>query len=188
MLCRLTVLARGPEEGPGPGWRSPARHRPERRRWAGLAAALTLTAPTLAVAGPASASASANPPTCGLAPVGVIGSVYGAKFRPLAAQTKGRVTVCTFLSTVPVISVLVRFQVGESAADFEAGRREFDRRAEHTVSRPGFGSHAYSVVLGAGKTLTSTIVVLTGSTELMVTGTGTLAKAEALAQKVLPRI
>jgi hypothetical protein len=35
--------------------------------------------------------------------------------------------------------------------------------------------------------MTSTIVVLTGSTELLVTGTGPLGKAEQLAERVLAK-
>jgi hypothetical protein len=166
--------------------RSWPRRFPVPSRLVSLMVALAMAAPALVPSGPA--SAAGKPPSCGLAPVGLVGSVYGTKFRPLASETKGQVTVCTYLSTVPVISVLVRFETGVSTADFEAARRQFDRRSEHTVSRPGFGPDAYSVVLGSGKTVTSTIVILKGSTELLVTGTGPLAKAEALAHKVLARL
>ncbi|HXR22784.1 MAG TPA: hypothetical protein VN786_09530 [Acidimicrobiales bacterium] len=89
---------------------------------------------------------------------------------------------------MPAISVLVRFQTGEDRAEFDAARRQFDRRGEHSVSRSGFGQSAYSVVLGSGKTMTSTIVALTGSTELLVTGTGPLYKAERLAERVLAKL
>lgn len=73
-------------------------------------------------------------------------------------------------------------------ADFDALRRHFDRRGEHTVTRYGSGRSAYSVVLGSLETQTSTLVALTGTTELLVSGTGPLSKAEALAQKVLPKL
>ena len=114
--------------------------------------------------------------------------MYGAKFGPVFSETKGHVTVCITLGTAPVISILVRFQTGEERATFDASRREFDRRGEHTVNRSGFGQSAYSVVLGSGKTMTSTIVTLTGSTELLVTGTGALNKAEQLAKRVLANL
>jgi hypothetical protein len=83
---------------------------------------------------------------------------------------------------------MIRFETGESAADFAAGRKRFEQLGEHTVPRTGFGQSAYSVVLGSNKTVTSTLVVLTGSTELLVLGTGALYKAEALAKKVLARL
>lgn len=56
------------------------------------------------------------------------------------------------------------------------------------MTRYGSGRSAYSVVLGSLKTQTGTLVALTGTTELLVSGTGPLSKAEALAQKVLPKL
>jgi len=154
-------------------------------RWALLtSAAIAASALGLCTA----TAGAAAPPTCGLAPPSLVGSVYGAKFGPVFSETKGHVTVCSYLGTVPAISVLVRFQTGEDRAEFDAARRQFDRRGEHSVSRSGFGQSAYSVVLGSGKTMTSTIVALTGSTELLVTGTGPLYKAERLAERVLAKL
>jgi hypothetical protein len=71
---------------------------------------------------------------------------------------------------------------------FSAERAQFERHKEHTVTQHGIGTEAYSVVLGTAKAQTSTVVVLEGSTELLVTGTGLLTKAFALARKVLPVI
>jgi hypothetical protein len=160
-----------------------AADRPLRRaRWA-LATGVALAASALGLS--TATAGAAAPPTCALASPGLVGSVYGAKFGPVFSETKGHVTVCSYASTMSVISVLVRFQTGEDRADFDASRRQFDRRGEHTVNRPGFGQSSYSVVLGSGKTVTSTIVALTGSTELLVTGTGPLYKAEQLAKRVL---
>jgi len=84
--------------------------------------------------------------------------------------------------------VLVRFETGEPKAGFEAARQQFDRRGGHTMTRTGLGQGAYSVVLGSGKTQTATVVALTGSTELLVTGTGSLPQAEALAARILPKL
>jgi len=163
-----------------------AANRPLRRaRWA-LVAGVALAAPALGLS--TATAGAAAPPTCGLASPSLVGSVYGAKFGPVFSETKGHVTVCSYVRTAPVISVLVRFQTGEDRADFDAARRQFDRRGEHSVSRSGFGQSAYSVVLGSGKTITSTIVALTGSTELLVTGTGALYKAEQLAETVLAKL
>jgi hypothetical protein len=154
-------------------------------RWALLASA-ALAASALGLC--AATAGAAAPPTCGLVSPSLVGSVYGAKFGPVFSETKGHVTVCSYAGTESVTSVLVRFQTGEDRADFDASRMQFDRRGEHTVSRSGFGQSAYSVVLGSGKTMTSTLVALTGSTELLVTGTGPLYKAERLAKRVLAEL
>lgn len=162
-----------------------ADHQLRTPRWALLAgAALAASALALCTA----TAGAAAPPTCALASPSLVGSVYGAKFGPVFSETKGRVTVCSYVGTVSVISVLVRFQTGENMADFDASRKQFDRRGEHTVNRSGFGRNAYSVVLGSGKTMTSTIVALTGSTELLVTGTGPLYNSEQLAERVLAKL
>jgi len=134
------------------------------------------------------AQAASKGPGCGLVPASVVDSIYGASFTGPTAQTKGPVTVCTYFSSAPVVSVLVRFEVNETVAMFKAGRKSFSAHNEPTVTVPGLAQMAYSSVLGSGKTLTSTVVVLTGKTELLVTGTGPLSKALSLTKKVLAKL
>jgi hypothetical protein len=45
-----------------------------------------------------------------------------------------------------------------------------------------------TVVIGSGATTLSSLVVLDGSTQLSVVGTGALGKAEALAASILPKL
>jgi len=155
----------------------------------GLAAALAVGAMTTSVALSASAAQAASKgPGCGLVPASVVDGTYGASVTGPTAQTKGPVTVCTYFSSAPVVSVLVRFEVNETVATFKAGRKSFSAHKEPTVTVPGLAQMAYSSVLGSGKTLTSTVVVLTGQTELLVTGTGPLSKALSLTKKVLAKL
>lgn len=156
---------------------------------AALAASLAMGAIASPVAlGGSVAQAAAKGPGCGLAPASVVDGVYGAKLTGPTAQTQGPVTVCSFFSVAPVVSVLVRFEVNETVAMFEAGRKSFTEHKEPTRTVPGLGRMAFSSVLGSGNTLTSTVVVLSGQTELLVTGTGPLAKALSLAKKVLAKL
>jgi hypothetical protein len=117
---------------------------------------------------------------CGLVPASVVDGTYGASVTGPTAQTKGPVTVCTYFSSSPVLSVLLRFEVNETVAMFKAGRKSFSAHEEPTVTVPGLAQMAYSSVFGSGKTLTSTVVVLSRQTELLVTGTGPLSIALAL--------
>jgi hypothetical protein len=154
-----------------------------------LAASLVLGAMASSVAwGASAAQAAGKGPGCGLVPASVVDGVYGARLTGPAAQTQGPVTVCSFSSSAPVLYVLVRFEVNETVAMFKAGRKSFTAHKEPTVTVPGLGLMAYSSVFGSGKTLTSTVVVLTGKTELLVTGTGPLAKALSLTKKVLAKL
>ena len=163
-----------------------------RRAWVargGLAATLALGAMASSVAwGASAAQAAGKGPGCGLVPVSVVDGAYGARVTGPTAQTKGPVTVCSFSSSAPVLYVLVRFEVNETVAMFKAGRKSFTAHKEPTVTVPGLGLMAYSSVFGSGKTLTSTVVVLTGQTELLVTGTGPLSKALSLTKKVLAKL
>ena len=123
-----------------------------------------------------------------MVPASVVDGVYGAHVTGPTAQTQGPVTVCSYFSSAPVITVLVRFEVNETVAMFKAGRKSFTAHKEPTVTVPHLGLMAYSSVLGSGKALTSTVVVLTGQTELLVTGTGPLSKALSLTKKVLVKL
>jgi hypothetical protein len=189
-LKRMTTKLGQGSAGAGRSNRAAHDGRPGRRRFATLLAVpiVLATAVAVPVGSVAIASAATKPPGCAVVPPSLVSTVYGAPFGPPKAQTNGPVQVCLFLATAPVISVLVRFQVSESDAVFNAARKQFDARGEHTISSSGFGQKAYTVVLGSGKVLTGTIVVLKGSTELLVSGTGSLAKCEALAKKVLPKL
>jgi hypothetical protein len=155
----------------------------------GLATTLAMGAMATSVAvGGSVAQAAGKAPGCGLVPASVVDGVYGASVTGPQAQTKGPVTVCVYTSSAPVVYVLVRFEVNETVAMFKAGRKNFNTHKEPTVTVSGLGQMAYSSVLGSGKTLTSTVVVLTGHTELLVTGTGSLVRALSLTKKVLAKL
>jgi hypothetical protein len=134
------------------------------------------------------AGASGRPPSCAVIPTSAVSEVYGRGFGPPQGRSTASVTVCSYLNPANGVSVLVRIEVGTTRAAFSAERTQFDRHKEHTVTQHGIGGAAYSVVLGTGTVQTSTIVVLEGSIELLVTGTGALAKAVTLARKVLPAV
>ncbi len=155
----------------------------------GFAATLAVGAMTSSVAwGASAAQAAGKRPGCGLVSASVVDGVYGARLTGPTAQTQGPVTVCSFSSSAPVLYVLVRFEVNETVAMFKAGRKSFTAHKEPTVTVPRLGLMAYSSVFGPGKALTSTVVVLTGQTELLVTGTGPLSKALNLTKKVLAKL
>src|SRR5580658_7389096 len=55
------------------------------------------------------ASAAQSQPGCALVPVATVDSVYGVKVGAPTAVSKPPVTVCTYDSLQPIVSVLVRF-------------------------------------------------------------------------------
>jgi hypothetical protein len=191
MKRMITRLGQGPARA---GLSNGAVHFGRRSQWrlvTSLAVPIVV-AVAVAVAVPVGsvpvASAASKPPGCTVVPPRLVGTIYGASFGPPKAETNGPVQVCVFSAMAQAITVLVRFEAGESDATFDATRRQFDAHGEHTVTSPGFGRKAYTVVLGSSRAETGTVVVLKGSTELLVSGPGSLAKCEALADKVLPKL
>jgi hypothetical protein len=151
-------------------------------------ASLVILLPALWATTREPAGASDRPPSCAVVPAQTVSEVYGRGFGAPQSRSTGSVTVCSYLNPANGVFVLVRIGVGTTRQMFSAERAQFERHKEHTVTQDGIGTEAYSVVLGTAKAQTSTVVVLQGSTELLVTGTGLLTKAFALARKVLPVI
>jgi len=52
----------------------------------------------------------------------------------------------------------------------------------------GIGSHAYSSALGKGAFAVNTLVVLKGTTEVLITGPAPLPRVEALMKNVLAKV
>jgi hypothetical protein len=92
--------------------------------------------------GASAAQAAGKGPGCGLVPASVVDRAYGAHVTGPTAQTKGPVTVCSYFSSAPVVSVLVRFEVNETVAMFKAGRKSFTAHKEPTVTVPDLAAAA----------------------------------------------
>jgi len=85
--------------------------------------------------GASAAQAADKGPGCGLVPASVVDGAYGARVTGPTAQTKGPVTVCSYFSSAPVVSVLVRFEVNETVAMFKAGRKSFTAHKDRGLTK-----------------------------------------------------
>jgi hypothetical protein len=112
-----------------------------------------------------------------------IKAAVGVTVRSPVVTKNGPVTVCDFLSATPL---LVRFETRENATLFAVGRKGFSQHGEPTKTVGGLGNAAYSSSLAGGKA--NTIVILKGSTELLITGPEPLPKLETLAKLILPAL
>jgi hypothetical protein len=120
-------------------------------------------------------------PSCNLASAKRVKSALGITVGAPLVTRNGPVTVCQFMSKT---ALLVRFQTNETTALFAYGRKSFAQHGELTKPVGGLGTTAYSSTFGGA----STIVVLQGKTELLITSTESLAKVEALAKLILPSL
>lgn len=128
-------------------------------------------------------------PSCNIVSLKEISAVLGVRVSKPSVTVNGPVTVCEF-GVGGRDSLMVRFATGESRHKFQQARKGFDKNGEPTKTVTGLKLPAYSGVLNfAWGKAENTLVVLKGSTELLMTSTQfELPKLVALAKKILPRM
>jgi hypothetical protein len=125
-------------------------------------------------------------PSCGLVPASEVNDALGFNVQSPSSQVNGPVTVCTYNGSPG--SVIVRFQTGEDASTFAADKQRSQQNGELTTDVPGLADAAYSSQVGSGRSQSNTLVVLKGSTELLITASATFDDINALARQILPSI
>ncbi len=138
---------------------------------------------SVGVGGGSSTTAAKAAPSCGLVPASQVNSALGVNVGSPASTVNGSVTVCTYSGTPG--QVIIRFQTGEDAATFAAGKAGFTTNGETTTDVSGLGQAAYSSTVGSGQFQTNTIVVLDGNLELLVTAPVSQEDVNALARQIL---
>jgi hypothetical protein len=154
-----------------------------------------LLSATLALAGSAAAAILSAPVEAALRPYGALScskvsateikKALGITVGTTKVTTVGSSTTCTYTHS----TMTVKISAGFSSASFTTDRKSFDSHGEPTKTVSGLGSSAFSSTIGSGSYATNTVVVLKGSTELLITATQVnLAKVEGLAKTVLSAI
>lgn len=143
-----------------------------------LVAVLVCIAAPFAGAAPDALRADRAAPSCSLASAKAVKAAFGTTIGAPTVTKNGPVTVCQYASST---LLLVRFETGETAARFAAGRNSFKTHGESTTSVKGVGTGAYSSTIGGATTL----VVLKGTTELLLTATSSQPKIISLAKLIL---
>ncbi|MGA2037458.1 MAG: hypothetical protein ABSH04_07750 [Acidimicrobiales bacterium] len=105
----------------------------------------------------------------------------------ISPQVNGPLTVCTYDGSSPG-PVFIRFETGENASTFAAGKQQFEQTGGRITDLPGLGDAAYSSTQGSGESQSNTIAVLKGGIELLVTAPVSLDDVDALARQILPSI
>ena len=119
--------------------------------------------------------------TCAGAPVTEVNAALGTAVLAPATQTNGSVTVCTYTSTNPIQSVIIRVDTASGAATFAAEKAQFAAHSQTVASVTGVGDDAYSSTLSGGGFTTNTFAVRKGTAEVQVNGPGTPTQVQALA-------
>jgi hypothetical protein len=127
------------------------------------------------------ATASTKSFSCADAPASAVNAALGTSVGAPETQTNGSVTVCTYHSTSPIQSVIVRVDTSSSSGAFTAGKAQSAAAGEAVTAIAGVGDGAYSLSISGGGFTTNSFVVLKGSTEVQVNGPGTPAQVQSYA-------
>jgi len=143
------------------------------------------TPTTTSGSGGTAAPAAPSSFTCAKAPASTVNAALGTSVGAPTTQTNGSVTVCTYNSTNPIQTVIIRVDTGSGTATFSAEEAQSAAHGEPTTPVPGVGDAAYSLSLSGGGFTTNTFAVLKGTNEVQVNGPGTAAQSQALATQLV---
>jgi hypothetical protein len=161
---------------------------------AGLAACSSSATPTPTTAGSSatpSGSSSGGSPTafaCAQVPTAEVNAALGTSVGTPQSQVVGTVTTCTYSSTNPIQTVIIRVDTGSSAATFTAEKAQSAAHGEPPTAVPGVGDDAYSLSLSGGGFTTNSFAVRKGSTEAQVNGPASPAQTQAYATRLVTRV
>lgn len=127
------------------------------------------------------AAATAKSFSCADAPASAVNAALGTSVGAPTVQTNGSVTVCTYNSTSPIQSVIIRVDTASSAATVAAEKSQSAAQGEAVTTVPGVGDDAYSLSISGGGFTTNSFLVRKGTTEVQVNGPGTPAQVETYA-------
>ena len=93
--------------------------------------------------------------------------------------------MCTYTSTSPIQTVIIRVDTGSSASTFAAEQSQSAAHGQPTTPVTGVGDAAYAESLSGGGFTTNTFAVLKGTNEVQVNGPGSPAQVQAYATQLL---
>ncbi len=150
-------------------------------------AAESATAGDPASGSPTAVDAGAPGAGCEALAAATVSGIVGFTVGPPKTGGADPVILCTYTGK-PTGMVLIRKQTGVDPAAFTGDRDATESIGEKTADAPGIGDTAYSSLTGSGELLTSTVVTMHGSNEVLVSLSGpksSVAMAGALAKAAL---
>ena len=101
-------------------------------------------------------------------------------------RVRGETTECAYRGIHNVdTAVIIRYDTNISASDFAKYRQGFERRGFKLGPIAGLGDQAYYFSEAAGYSTVTTVVLLKGPLQVLVTGTGSLDAIGSIARYTL---
>jgi hypothetical protein len=127
-----------------------------------------------------------TPPSC--PPASEVDETLNAGLDSPTDQINGSIRTCTYKTTAGGDDVVIRFETGVTAADFQAAEQSPGPSGETATPIAGLGDVAYSTKRAEPGSEVTTLAVLSGTTEVSVQAPVELAQLEALTRKLLDEI
>jgi len=126
--------------------------------------------------------------SCALVPASDVNAALGTSVGAPQTESVGTVTTCTYSSTNPIQTVIIRVDTGSSAATFAAEKAQSVAQGQSPSTVPGVGDDAYSLSISGGGFTTNTFAVRKGSTDAQVNSPATPAQTQAYATQLVAKV
>jgi hypothetical protein len=139
-------------------------------------------------AGGSSSGSTAKTFSCALVPASDVNTALGTSVGAPQSASGGTATTCTYSSTNPIQTVIIRVDTASSAATFAAEKAQSAAHGEAPTAAAGIGDDAYSLTISGGGFTTNTFAVRKGTVEVQVNGPGTPAQTQAYATQLVSKV
>ena len=150
------------------------------------------TTPTTAAASGGSSTtsggSSAKAFSCSMVPASDVNTALDTSVGAPQSKRAGTAASCTYSSTNPIQTVIIRVDTGSSAATFAAEKAQSSAQSQAPITVQGVGDDAYSLSISGGGFTTNTFAVRKGPTEVQVNGPATPAQTQAYAAQLVSRL
>jgi hypothetical protein len=154
---------------------------------AGFAMALALcTCSSTTFASASTVKPTVNKGLCKLVGPSVVATALNASMNYPTTLDQRSTTVCAYRAKQESgTGVIIRYETKSSNANFAKTKTTFRHRGQKLAAITGLGDEAYYFSETAGEVTVTTVVLRSGSLQLLVTGTATLNPIGSLAQYAL---
>ena len=119
-------------------------------------------------------------------PPAVVATVFTATINYPETLRHDTATECEYLATHEAdVAVIIRYDTAANDSTFAKSAKTFEHRGLKLGQITGFGDQAYYFDNKAGKNIVTTVVVLKGSLQVLVTGSGQINQIGAIARYAL---
>ena len=125
---------------------------------------------------------------CSKVPASDVNAALGTSVGVPTSQTGGSATSCTYSSTSPIQTVIIRVDPASSAGTFAAEQSQTTAAGQTVTPVSGVGDGAYSSTLSGGGFTTNTFAVRKGTLEVEVNGPGTPAQTQGFAVALVNKL